>query len=136
MKSNAIVRIVLFSIAIVLIAVVLVGVLNIELFSFRGDGESTTFEAGGGKVPVEKVRNLCVEWVSGNITIQKGDTQDIIFEETSDGDHAPEMNWKLKGDTLTIQFEKPDRCIFCFDFKKNTTKSKLPIQNGTQKICY
>lgn len=119
MKSNAVVRIVLLSLTILLLLAILVAGLGIGTFlsehssgfSFREiDGQT----ASSGSVPASEIRNIKIEWVSGSITLQPGDTQDIAFQESGSFKKGDEMVWKQSGDTLILQFCQPKWNFFGF----------------------
>lgn len=113
MKGSAVTRIVLFSIAILLLISLLLAGL------FAGKFPSSSFWSGifgkdtldhsgtvasSGSVSADTVRNLQIDWVSGSITIQPGDTDTITFSEPGDIPEDRKMVWKQSGDTLRIQF--------------------------------
>lgn len=104
MKTNAIIRIILYCLASILLVAALCGTLiscNISI-----DGSGAPDNLGNGSVSATQVDRLCVEWVSGTVKIQPGDTKDILFSESSSSSKAKQMHWKQNGDTLTIQFER------------------------------
>lgn len=122
MKSNAIVRIVLFSITIL----VLLGILTVGIFydSFSYDlmvrqdkviaDQSTDPVLGPvaidenismGAVSSENIRDLEIEWASGSITIQPGEETDTIrFWDDYSGDDKYYMYYTTSGSKLKIQF--------------------------------
>ena len=105
MKRNALVRIIFFSLLIlVLLSVLLIG-LGVELFTFQADYDTEHSSLGSGTVPAESVRNIAIEWAAGRITIQEADTDQIIFQESS-GKNAEPMVYRQTGGQLTIQYQK------------------------------
>lgn len=125
MKRNAIVRIILFSIAILLLLSMLVAVLTFRSLSFspfslKTFSGSAQMDADGGNlasvgaVSAESVKNIRVEWVSGSITVQPGDVTQITFSETEGVPEEQRMVWKQSGDTLIIQYSKPHVSIGFF----------------------
>ncbi len=111
MKSNAIVRIVLLSLAIlVLLGILLAGLglqfgwialRNSPLFNWGWGGISGGTVSQSGSVSAADVRDLKIEWAAGSVTIRPEDTDEITFFET-ESDRP--MVWKQTGDKLAIQF--------------------------------
>lgn len=105
MKRNAIVRIIIFSLLIlVLLSVLLIG-LGVELFAFRADYDAEHTPLGSCTVPAESVRNIAIEWAAGSITIQEADTDQISFQESNIKNAEP-MVYRQTGNQLTIQYQK------------------------------
>lgn len=128
MKTNAIVRIVVFSVLILallgaLIAGIALGAFanNIEL-NWDASMSDGTVESRGF-VEASAIKELDVEWVSGSITIKTADTDKISFSETDGLDSENQLVWKQSGDKLIIQFQKP-KVFFGFSFGLNTNMSK------------
>lgn len=138
MKRNAIVRIVVFS----LLTVILIGILAVGLladhFAFR-DGNWGVSEIGGtvssvGAVDAGTVSEIHIDWASGNIRIQPGDTDTISFEESEVSKENHRMVWKHSGSKLTLQFSKDG--VFSTGFGTNITISKdLVITVPKNWIC-
>lgn len=116
MKTNAIVRIVLFSLAIlVLLGILLAGLAfrfyTVNFGPFVGEIWEDAIENGGtvaqsGSVDAAQIRNIEIDWVAGSITVQPGDTDEITFSETEVSQEKYKMVWKQSGDKLVIQFCK------------------------------
>lgn len=121
MKTNAIIRIVLFSITIL----VLLGILGIGLgigalsanFGIHTEeivtteqgqlvfpGESSVSEEGYA-FEAAAIRDLTIEWAAGSITIQPTDTDIIEVLEYGSGDP---MVCRREGDKLVIKFDNVD----------------------------
>lgn len=112
MKTNAIVRIVLFTLAILVLLGILLAGIAFSLFTFNiderveatmtpvtpGNNETFTFSPN-------EIRNIEIEWASGNITIQPGDTEYIQVYESGDGNP---MILRHQGDELQIHFDDID----------------------------
>lgn len=119
MKTNAIVRIVLLSLAIVLLMGILLAGIGLRTFSVLGHWDTvSTWDAlpGGtvassGEVSAASVRHLCIDWVGGSIQIQPGDTDKITFSESGTFSENDRMVYKLSGDTLTIHFRSSGKII-------------------------
>ena len=113
MKGNAIVRIVLFSLAILILAGILIGGIAARLF-FRNIEDFTTvikekINVGEPEIVAEYHINdisvIEIKWVSGDIRIVGGasDNQVIISESSLDKDDY-KMVYKHYGSKLTIEY--------------------------------
>lgn len=111
MKTNAIVRIVIFSLIILILLGILVTGLGIgsliDHFTSRvTEGQGTIIPGSSNQISPDGIRNLNIEWVNGSITIQPGDTNVITVSESGNFPENNEMICRQSGDTLTIQFSK------------------------------
>ncbi len=115
MKNNAIIRIVVFSVTILVLLGILVAGLcwyvfsATSVFGFHVTSETWTSEdvvpAGSEiRVPAEQVNSIDIEWVAGSITVQPGDVEEIIIAETGVSNEKYAMVWKQSGSRLKIQF--------------------------------
>lgn len=114
MKTNAIIRIVLFSIAILVLGGILAGGILLYTFSVNTDWTQVSEFVGGfiesndgtaassGEVSPSDVKNIEIDWTSGSVTILRADVDTISFAETPGLDENQKMLWKLQGDTLII----------------------------------
>lgn len=107
MKANAITRIVIFSVVIIMLLAILAVGLGMGAFSFNFDFDTGEYITGDGSVPASAVHNLEIEWASGEITIEAQETDSINFTETGNVPEGSEMVYELNGDTLTIRYSKP-----------------------------
>ena len=118
MKTNAIIRIVLFTLAILVLLGLLLAGLAFELFMYdtnsfvssttsynqilptASDGMTTQ-----GAADASVIRNLDIEWVSGSIIIQPDENaSDITISETYVDSTKYQMVYKQSGNTLKIQY--------------------------------
>ena len=113
MKTNAIIRIVLLSLAIIVLGGILVAGIGLKMYSFDFSfGEGNTGITDGtvgtqGSVPADRVRDIKIDWVAGTITlIPDENASDITFWDEGAEDEKHQMVWKHSGDTLSIQYEK------------------------------
>ena len=113
MKTNAIVRIVLYSLAIIVLGGILLAGIGLSMYSFDfSSGKGNTGITDGtvgtqGSVPADRVRDIKIDWVAGTITlIPDENASDIIFWDEGAEDEKHQMVWKHSGDTLSIQYEK------------------------------
>ena len=106
MKRNAVARIIVYSLILVVLVSVLVCGIAAGTFAFRVDYDSETYTIGSGEVPAWEIKDIEIEWASGDITIQVADIDTISFYESGD-QSAPPMVYRQEGDTLTIQYQAP-----------------------------
>lgn len=113
MKTNAIVRIVFFSLAILVLLGILLAGLAFRLFMYdtnsfvynqtlpvASDGMTTQ-----GAADAKQIRNLDIDWVSGSIVIQPdANAADITISETYVDSTKYRMVYKQSGNTLKIQY--------------------------------
>lgn len=123
MKSNAIFRIVLFSVAIViLLGILCVGIaagLYMADFNFSEQGGTIS---SSGSVPANEIRNISIEWAAGSITFLRDDVDTITFSESSRSQDNEKMVWKQSGDELEIDFCETDHHFgLSFDGSKDLT---------------
>ena len=116
MKTNAIIRIIIWSMVIVLLTTLLFGVLAYGakgslFFTRKSEKDALTFQPSkvitpGDTVqlPASSVSELTIDWVSGSITLQPEDTDTISFYESGNSDSRYAMKWKHSGEKLVISF--------------------------------
>ena len=59
-----------------------------------------------GSADPAAIREIKIEWISGSVTVEPGDVQEITFLESGNGTDKYEMVWKQSGDELVIQYSK------------------------------
>lgn len=59
-----------------------------------------------GSADPAAIREIKIEWISGSVTVEPGDVQEITFSEYGNGTDKYEMVWKQSGDELVIQYSK------------------------------
>lgn len=108
MKTNAIIRIVIYSLVALLFCGILAMGLGFGHFVFNLGSSSGDYLTGSGSIPVDGIENLQIEWVSGSVdvTIVPESESNITFSETG-GTEDCAMVYEVKGRTLIIRFEKP-----------------------------
>lgn len=130
MKTNAIVRIVLYSLAIILLLGILGVALGVHLFMFRSSGErnsevthtperiesdrdadssQNSLFADNDVVTAkpDEIREIEIDWVCGNITIATSAETDVItVSEPNSQKESERMVCTQKGGTLSIQYSK------------------------------
>lgn len=78
------------------------GWVNAECLKLNGVNQTGSV---GSADPVA-IREIKIEWISGSVTIEPGDVQEITFLESGNGTDKYEMVWKQSGDELVIQYSK------------------------------
>ena len=136
MKTNAIVRIILFSIAIIVLTGILLTGLGIGLFMVDTDGHDLPVTMDGttntGAVDASEVRNIEIEWLAGPIVIRPiANTNQITITETAPENEKYHMVYRKNCDTLEIQFAEESAT---FNFT-NTVSKELTITVPTNWIC-
>lgn len=176
MKTNAIIRIVIFSLIIIILACVLVGGIAWQRFGksplihhpktvptvptvgeglspaavpttvpgslehhqedishsqqHHSDSHMSTQNAAGN------TRQLSIDWPAGAITIQPGDTDEILCEESGDFDDKYAMTVKTSGDKLSIQYCKDDSLLNWFLSPGNNLRKDLTVTVPRDWICH
>lgn len=111
MKANAIIRVIVYIAVIVVLVGILVCGLSYGLFSgrrsisfFRNDSDGTV--TSSGSVNASSIRELSIDWASGNITIRPGDTDSITYKESGVSDSKYQMVVSESGGKLSIHYCK------------------------------
>ena len=60
---------------------------------------------------MDTVREINIEWISGSVTVEPGDVQEITFSESGAATDQYKMVWKQSDDKLTIQFCKDSNVV-------------------------
>ncbi len=143
MKANAIVRIVLFSLAIIILAAILLGVLAFNLFVVDGKIRYDHMEAVEAPVAIieqgeisAQIRNIEIEWAAGSITIQPDEkVQSIHVTEYCPSDSDYEMVMKQSGQTLDIRFCKDSLKLSSFGTTVEDIRKDLIIVVPVDWVC-
>lgn len=78
------------------------GWVNAECLKLNGVNQT----GSAGSAGPAAIREIKIEWISGSVTVEPGDGQEITFGESGTATGKYEMVWKQSGDTLTIQYSK------------------------------
>ena len=132
MKASAIIRIIAFSVAIILLSFILLSVIDYNYYFENGRLHSYEMAV---PAPTEspreinqydftaQIQNIEIDWVAGSITIHPSDSlSNIIVEERSPAESQHNMVVKQSGQTLKIEFAE-DRIKFDL-FSNNKVVSK------------
>jgi len=107
MKSSAIIRIIIFSIVIVLLLGILFTGLGVGKLSFNIDLSHNDYITGNGSVSAANIDSIKIEWAAGNIKIVTAKTDTIRFTESYSGSAEHAMVYATSGKTLKICYSKP-----------------------------
>ena len=109
MKTNAIIRIVFFSLTILILLGILLGVIAFDMFLFDTNTHSDRIDHVEEKIDMYNVtsdiRNIEIDWVTGSITFQKDqNARDISIRELSADNSKYHMVLKQSGQTMKIKY--------------------------------
>ena len=84
------------------------------------------YSAGNGAVSAADVKEIDVDWVSGDIRLVCGNGKDISFSESFDGNLTEDqlLHWYLDGSTLRIKYQKSG--VVNGDGKRKSLEVTLP----------
>ena len=152
MKRNAIGRIVIYSLLILVLLGILLAGLGIKLYgvdhtvqsfvseiltgndedqlkdgiSYNGDNgaaqPNNMTSSSRAIVDAAKVNDLEIEWVAGSVTIAYGDVTDITIEESGNFSEDEAMVWNIQQDKLIIRFQKEKTKIVGFGINNIASK--------------
>lgn len=119
MKTNAIIRIILFSLGIFILSFILLIGLGVWNYGFLTDSVEVSHSAQVSEMEAASVdpaviQNIKIQWAAGNITIQPSDQVNEIQIAESEAPEKDRMVCKVSGSTLTIQFCKSNQKIISF----------------------
>ena len=106
MKTNAIVRIVLFSVCIFILVGILLSGLGLHIFSATYHSETSSYTETH-TIESAQIRTIEIEWAAGNILIEPNDTSDTITVGETESNEDYQMLCKVNGSTLSIYYAKP-----------------------------
>ena len=132
MKTSAIIRIVIFSLVIILLSFILLSVLDHNYYIESGRVHS--YEEAG-QLPTEglmqinqhditaQIQNIDIDWAAGSIIIQQSDSlSSIIVEESCPAYSEYETVIKQSGQTLKIKFCEDSVTFPSFGFDADISK--------------
>lgn len=101
MRTSATVRIIIYSLVILLLVGILCVSLNPTALLYFTSGSYTT---GEGSVDAADVTALQIEWAAGSIEIVTADTDKITFSESGRAGEKQQMVYSLNGGVLHIRY--------------------------------
>lgn len=135
MKRNAIVRIVLWSIALVVLLSILFagfyipGALSRVRRASSGDpGDYQEIEGKGFTLDAASVRDIEVEWAVGSIVIQPMNIEEIYIAEEGPKQSSNPMVWNVRDGKLSVQYRKDPVRISVFGMDAELESKDLIIQ--------
>ncbi len=123
MKANAIIRIIIYCIVICLLCGLLTAALGHGRFVFSL-GTNRDMTEGNGSVDAASVKNLEIEWASGDIIIETADCDTISFQQSGHEDEP--MAYSLEGDTLILCYSNDSIQIGFVSLPKKTLTVTVP----------
>ena len=100
MKTNAIVRIVLYTIAILALSGILLAALGVREFSVHFEmGEDREIMLAQ-EVDPSQIRSIEIDWAAGNIQIQPSETANVIQISESEVAEKDKMLCKISGSSF------------------------------------
>lgn len=117
MKTNAIIRIIVWSLVLILLTGILLAGLGVYYFSFiPGTHSQSGFVTYDGTAEIHvdaaTIRKVKIEWVSDSITIRPGDVDDLVFAEPDGLDDEWKMTYEQSGDQVTIHYSSHKNMSF------------------------
>lgn len=113
MRANAIIRIVIYSLVILVLLGLLVAGLGLHLFAFDIDENTgTVLATGSGSVAAADINRLEIDWAAGSVIIQTGDSDLITFSESGSFADNQAMIFEYKNGTLYISYNNAIRIGF------------------------
>ena len=126
MKTNAIIRIVVFAIAILVMGSILLGTIAYETFSFSSredsNGEHTVMYGSTYSGDPNVIKNININWAAGSITIVRGREKNITISESEIKDQRYAMQITEIGNTVTIDYCDDMNSLFGFGKRKPDAK--------------
>jgi DUF4097 and DUF4098 domain-containing protein YvlB len=138
MKTNAIIRIVLFTLGILILGSILFACIGFRLFTFDGiyqmetHSDQTLMDEAYVADPAQ-IKSIHIQWAAGDISIEPNDSLEYIQVSESECDEEYRMVCKESGSTLTIQFCKSSKNFISFG--TNIDSKKLVIKVPASWIC-
>lgn len=125
MKTNAIIRIVIFSVVIILLLGILLTCLGIGTYMYQFGLEYNSSEvltSGPGAIGPDVIENIDIEWASGSVLIYPADVEAIEIHEGGNISEGQEMVYAISEKTLKIYYSIPSLKIgFLATPKKDLT---------------
>lgn len=111
MKSNAIVRIIIYAVVIILLVSLLAMCLGADAFMFRTSSGSDEHRQHMSDVSADAVSKLEIDWAAGSITVKAADTDTITITESGNFSDKYAMSYDVEGSTLSIDYAKTNYTI-------------------------
>ena len=103
------------------------GWVNAECLKLNGVNQT----GSAGSADPAAIREIKIEWISGSVTVEPGDVQEITFSESGAATDQYKMVWKQSDDKLTIQFCKDSNVIgFGLHFGDGSKDLTITVPRG------
>lgn len=142
MKTNAIIRIVLWSIVLVILLGILATALSLRIYQ-----KEYTYADLASVTPIEScivaITELDISWASGTVTIEPGDVNGILLEETPVSNEAYAMVTSYDSEKLTVKYQNKSANQILgsnlnkslkVTFPRNWTGKKIEIKNASADL--
>ncbi len=129
MKRNAIVRIILYSLSILILLGFLLAGLKIGNLAFHIGSDSGIVVENEVSLDAADVSKLEIDWAAGSIQITTADTDKITFIETC-AETDPKMTYQISGGTLQLNYGRAAVVGF-----GNVSEKRLSITVPTDWTC-
>lgn len=145
MKTNAIIRIILFSLAILILGSILLGVVAFDLFTFdshtvtvRNESAITEATRSSFSGKASDIQHIEIEWAAGSITILPDSDSDRIYvSETQVSKEKYAMHITQSGNKLKIEFNDEDMSFVRFGINHTEAEAKdLVISVPADWVCH
>ena len=103
MKRNAVARIVIYSLIVLILLGILIAGLGLDLYSFRRDSELVYTDGDEISLDADEISWIELNWAAGSISIRTADTDQITFTESGTTDKY-RMSYELEGGKLSIDY--------------------------------
>lgn len=113
MKNSTLTRIILWSVVLVIIAAVAVyvvvsdnngtGWVNLGFSGYRYP-DASSYLVGDFSVDADEITDMDIDWVSGSITIETYDGDEITFKESSRLEEKEKMRYRIKNGKVSVKF--------------------------------
>ena len=103
------------------------GWVNAECLKLNGVNQTGSV----GSADPAAIREINIEWISGSVTVEPGDVQEITFSESGAATDQYKMVWKQSDDKLTIQFCKDSNVVgFGLHFGDGSKDLTITVPRG------
>lgn len=101
--SNNLMRVIVYSLCIIMLTCILLGGLRINLFRFLGEKQEEN--TGNGTVDPNQIQGIKIDWAYGSITIKPTPGVDQIrFSESAANSNIKPLVWSIEDNILSIMF--------------------------------
>lgn len=139
MKTNIVVRIVIYSIVLFLLIGILAAGIGMKLFTFRSHTETTVMstEIGNVSVPTAQLDTIQVDWAAGNIhVLPDSNTEEIQITQFSTDTSANPMAVDTSGSKLIIRFSDKDIHFGINSLPKKDLEIRIPAYWSCEKLSF